>query len=282
MRGGIEHRAHDGGGAVEQRDAVRVDAAEDLGAVDLADHDVTAAHAGHRVRHPPSVAMEHRQGVEVDVAVVHAGLPAEDSGVDPAVAVRELHALGPRRRAARVVDRRGGVLVGIPRLGLDALTEQLPVRVGADHEPVLRADGRQRVVELGVDEQHRGAGVLDDVPDLVGVEPEVDGHEDPARSADPEERHEQSGGIRRDDRDSLADADPEVVQGGGLGARELAHAPVGQLSERRGRLVGLVDDADPVAVHECGALQEVVDRQRHPHPGPPRTRTSCDRMLATG
>ena len=260
---------------------MRVDAAEDLGAVHLADDDVPATHARDRVRHSPSVAMEHRQGVQVHVVVVHAGLPPEDGRVDPAVAVRELHALGPRGRAARVVDRGGGVLVGIPRLGLDALAEQFPVGFGADDEPVLRADAREGVVELGVDKQHRCAGVLDDVPHLVGVEPEVDGHQDPARSAHPEERHEQSGRIGRHDRDALTHADPEVVQGGGLGARELTHAAVGQLAERRRGLVGLVDDADPVAVHECGALQEVVDRQRHLHAGPPRTRTSLVRMLAT-
>src|SRR6266487_2539717 len=57
------------------------------------------------------------------------------------------------------------------------------------------------VVELGVDKQHGGAGVVDDVADFVGVEPEVDGHEDPARSADPEEGHEQSSRVGRDDRD---------------------------------------------------------------------------------
>ena len=58
--------------------------------------------------------MEHRQRVQVDVAIGHARVPAERRRVDPHVAVRELHALRPRRRAARVVDGRGRVFVGRP------------------------------------------------------------------------------------------------------------------------------------------------------------------------
>ena len=46
-----------------------VDAPQDLGAVDLAQHDVPAAHARDRVGHAPAVAMEHRERVEIHVAV---------------------------------------------------------------------------------------------------------------------------------------------------------------------------------------------------------------------
>ena len=42
-----------------------VDPAQDLGAVDLAQHDLLRAHAGDRVRHAPAVAVEHRQRVQV-------------------------------------------------------------------------------------------------------------------------------------------------------------------------------------------------------------------------
>ncbi len=116
-----------------------LDPAQDLGTVDLAQHDVLPAHAGDRVRHAPSVAVEHRQRVQVHVAVAHARLPAERRGVDPDVAVRHLHALRARGRAARVVDRRGRVFVGVrPRFGLDAEAVELVVGRGAEHEPVLR------------------------------------------------------------------------------------------------------------------------------------------------
>ena len=41
----VEDRGHDGRCAAQQRDAVVVDAPQDLRAVDLAQHDVPAAHA---------------------------------------------------------------------------------------------------------------------------------------------------------------------------------------------------------------------------------------------
>ena len=109
-----EDGGHHGRRAAQQRDAVPLDARQDLLAVDLAQHDVRAAHAGHRVGHPPAVAVEHRQRVQEHVAVAHAGVPAERGGVEPAVALGQLHALGPRRGARRVVHRAGGVLVGLP------------------------------------------------------------------------------------------------------------------------------------------------------------------------
>ena len=70
-----------------------LDARQDLLAVDLAEHHVGPAHAGHRVRHSPAVAVEHRQGVEEHVAIAHAGVPPEHGRVEPAVPVRELDAL---------------------------------------------------------------------------------------------------------------------------------------------------------------------------------------------
>ena len=69
---GVEDHGDDGRRAAHQRHAVALDAAEDLGAVDLADDDVAPAHAGDRVRHAPPVAVELRQRVQVDVAVVDA------------------------------------------------------------------------------------------------------------------------------------------------------------------------------------------------------------------
>ena len=51
-----------------------LDPAQDLGAVDLAQHDLLHAEAGHRERHAPAVGVEHRQRVQVDVAVGDAGV----------------------------------------------------------------------------------------------------------------------------------------------------------------------------------------------------------------
>ena len=67
--GGVEHGVPDRRRAAHQRHAVLLDPAEDLGAVDLAQHHLRRPEPGHRVRHPPAVAVEHRQRVQVDVAV---------------------------------------------------------------------------------------------------------------------------------------------------------------------------------------------------------------------
>ncbi len=103
------------------------------------------AHARHGVGHPPPVAVEHRQRVEEHVAVVHAGVPPEHRGVEPAVAVRQLHPLGPRRRPRGVVDRARGVLVGLPRSWLLARLgrrEERGVLLPVEREPVRHLDGR--------------------------------------------------------------------------------------------------------------------------------------------
>ena len=126
--GGIEHGGRHRRRPAQQGDAMGLDAPQDLGPVHLAQHDVGAAHAGDGEGHAPAVGVEHRQGVEVHVAVAHAHVPAELGGVEPAVAVGQLHALGPRRRAARVVDGGGGVLVGPPTDGARRRSAAAPRR----------------------------------------------------------------------------------------------------------------------------------------------------------
>jgi hypothetical protein len=90
--------------------------------------------------------------------------------------VRHLHAFRACGRAARVVDRRGRVLVGVePRLRLYVELVELLVSLGAEDELVLRLHGSERFVEFGIHEQHRRTRVLDDVRDLVGREPKLTG-----------------------------------------------------------------------------------------------------------
>ena len=135
----------------------------------------------------------------------HAGVPAEDRRVAPQVAVRHLHALRAGGGAGRVVDRGGGVLVLlVPRLGLAALEEDLAVGVGAHHHAVLHRQVGDGLGQLRVDQQHRGAGVLEDVLDLGGREPEVDRHQHPPVAAHPEERREQPPRVLRQHRHPLA------------------------------------------------------------------------------
>jgi hypothetical protein len=105
--------------------------------------------------------------VQVDVAVAHLHVHAEGDGVDPQVAMGHLDALGPGRRPAGVVDRRGGLLVGLrPGAGLGVEAEQLLVLLPRA-EPVLGHDALERRLELGIDEQHPRTGVADDVGDLL-------------------------------------------------------------------------------------------------------------------
>ena len=59
-------------------------------------------------------------------------------------------------------------------------------------------------------------------------------------------------------------ADPERVEAGRLGASAPADLGVRRASPRRGRLIGLVDDADSVGIQLLGAAEEVVDGQRQP------------------
>ena len=96
------------------------------------------------------------------------------------------------------------------------------------HEPVLGGDAGERLVELGVDEQHPRAGVLDDVAHLVGTQPEVHRHQHPSGAGDAEERREQAGAVVAHDRDPVADADAELVEPRGLPAGQGADLGVGQ------------------------------------------------------
>ena len=192
------------------------------------------AQAGHRERHPPAVGVEHRQRVQVDVAVGHAGVQREGDRVGPDVAVGDLHALGPGGGAGGVVDRRGGVLLVLP--GLRAPCPRAANRYMSSSSPMTNLCSHStpfmRVLELGVDVEDAGAGVLDDVLHLVGREPEVDRHQHPAVAGDAEERGVEPGAVVRDVGDPLAEPDAELVELRRLGPRELAHPRVGQVAER--------------------------------------------------
>src|SRR5207249_2973095 len=64
--GGVGDGDQDGGGAVGVGDPLGVDGAPDLGGVDGAQADVGAADRGHAPGGAPAVAVEHRQGPQVD------------------------------------------------------------------------------------------------------------------------------------------------------------------------------------------------------------------------
>src|SRR5262249_18179138 len=190
-------------------------------------------------------------------------------GVDPDVAVRDLHTLRPRRRATRVINGGGGVLGRLPRFGFAVERQELRVGLRTDHEAVLPLYVDEGVVELRIDEEHGRTRVLDDVADLFGVEPEVDRHEDAAEPAHAPEGGEKAGGVLGHHGHALARPGPEAIQAGGLGTSQRGKAGVRHRLARRSGLVGLVDDSHTAAVDELGALDEVVDGQRNLHGGTP-------------
>ena len=133
-----------------------------------------------------------------------------------------------------------------------------------DHRP-LALDAGERLGELGIDEQEPGAGVLDDVLDLLGDEAEVDRHEDAPGPRHAEQRGEQAGRVVRHHRDPFALGDAERVEAGRERPRPLGHVAVRDRAPRLGGLVGLVDDGRAVGVEQLGPAEEVVDRQRNLH-----------------
>ena len=107
---------------------------------------------------------------------------------------------------------------------------------------MLALDVGHRLVELRIDHQDAGAGVVDDVLHLLGDEPEVDRHEHPPAAADTEQRGQQASRVVADDGDPLADADAHRVERRGLGSGPRGHLGVRDGAPRLGRLHRLVDD----------------------------------------
>jgi hypothetical protein len=244
---------------------VLVDAAQDLGAVDLPDHDLLGAHAGGRVEQAPAVAVEHRQRVEVDVAVGQRRVPAERRRVDPAGTVRLLDALGAGGGAGGVVDRGGRILVGLPLGRLGARRPDLVV-VTAQDEDVLRCGaGLGEVLQFGVQQDDLGAAVTDDVLDLGRCQAEVHRHEDASPVRDAVERGQQAGGVVGNHRHAGALGHSQLVERRRLAARLRVQLGVRDLAPGVRHLVRLVDHGHSAGVDGAGAVEEVAQGQRDDH-----------------
>ena len=75
---------------------------------------MSPAHARDGVDHSPTIAMELRQGMQIDIAIIDTHLPTKGGRIQPQVAMRELNALRACSRATGVVDCGGGIFVGSP------------------------------------------------------------------------------------------------------------------------------------------------------------------------
>ncbi len=225
---GLEHAGDDRRSSTHVGDTVVTHPTQDLGPVDLADHDLLRSHPGGCEGVSPAVGVEHRQRVQEYVAVGQGDVQAEGDRVDPDVAVRDLHALGARGRARGVVDAGSRVLVRLPGPGRDTLVGE-EVLVVAQHETVFRGHGRQCLVDLGVDVQHAGAGVLHDVGHLVRAQPEVDRNQHAPIARDAVEGRQQPSTVVGDDCDALTLADAELVEPGCHPGGERMHLVIGEL-----------------------------------------------------
>ena len=183
------------------------------------DH-VFGPHRRERVDAAPAVAVEHGQRPHVHVVVAGAHVDDVVVGVGVEVAVREHHALGPRRRARGVVDADEVVLVqlGVGRGRLRLARDQiLPVApaVGrggvavARHDPVLHlgqplADGVERARQVRIGQQHTGPRMREGVAEVVGDEAVVEGHEHGPDERGSVERFEEVVAVGAEDADAVA------------------------------------------------------------------------------
>ena len=266
--------AQDGGhhrrGPAQQGHAVLLHPAQDVLAVDLAQHDVGAPHARDGIGHAPPIAVEHRQRVQQDVAVADPGVPAEGGGVQPAVSLGQLHPLGPCRRPRGVVHRARRVLVGRPGQRGDPVgsgCEEGGIVAAVEAEAVGDLDGLDLVGQIGVVQEDRRPGMLHHIGDLVGGQAEIDRHQRAAVATDPEVGRQEPTGVRADDRNPLAVLDPEVVERQGHTPGAGLELTVGEGPEGpwHGRLV---HHGCPVPVDQGGPVEKVGHRECDPHATP--------------
>ena len=244
-----------------------VDAAQDLGAVDLAQDHVLAAHPGDRVQHPPAVAVELGERVQIRVAIADAHLPPEHGGVEPDVAVGELNALGARRRAGRVVDRGRRVLVALPRLAVRRRSASAPRR-SRRRSTIVRSHSTPASASASSGSTSRSRAPECSTMYLTSsaTRRKLIGTRIRPGPRDTEQR-------RRADAPSCATPSPPVrpaaipscVEAGRDRPCPLGHVAVRDRTPRLGGLVRLVDDGRAVGVEQLGPAEEVVDRQRNLH-----------------
>ena len=227
-----------------------------------------AAHAGDGIGLSPTVAVEHRKGVDVDVAVTDRRVPPERHRIRPGVAMGDLHALGARRGSGRVVDGGAGVLVGFPRgrLGLISTQrcEERSVGDTVERDEVFDLDVLHHVVLFRIDQEHPRPRVLHDVGDLLGVETEVDRHENTSVARRPPERKQELRRVRTDDRHPVSHTDAHVLQAARHASHARPHLGVGQCAERADHS-RFVDDPDAIAVDSHGPVEKVSNSERNLH-----------------
>ena len=233
-------------------------------AVELRQADVLRARGRHGPRERPAVGVEHRQRPQVDVGRRHRRVRQHADAVHPRVAMRDHHALRPRRRAAGVVDGQQIALADRRARETTARVHRRALRSRASSAGPrsvqarpssatkctnvfqIRANRIDRGDVIGAGAHHLRAAVLNQVAEIVGDQPEVDRHEHGADLRNRVERLELRVRVGRDVGDAIALLDAEALQ-----RRRPAIAAIEELAV--GPALRAVNDAFAVARTACRA-----------------------------
>ena len=227
-----------------------------------------AGHQRQRPREAPAVAVEHRQGPEIDRVQADRPLRGVAVGRERRAAMAVDDALGIAGRARRVVERDRVPLVrriGPGEIGIAVGDEFLPGRV-ADLRTVLAFGivdvddqrlgfgDRQRLGDdamiLAVDQQHLGLAMVDDEGDHRRVEAGVERIEHAAGHRHAEMRLVHLGNVGRHDRHRVADSDADLDQRRG-------ETPAACIGLGPGLAALAVDQRDMIGIDAGGALDEL-------------------------
>ena len=178
------------------RDAMLDDHRKDQSGIDLAQADMRTAHGHHRPREAPAVAMEHRQGPQIDGFRRHRPGHDVSDGLEKSAAMVIDHALRVSGRAGCVVERDRVAFVGWRRpcepgiaLGDEVLVlERSEPLAGPRIQFVGNVDDERALFQFRqsrtdlrgkfpVGDQHLGLTMLQDIGDGCRIEARVDGVE---------------------------------------------------------------------------------------------------------
>jgi len=189
--------------------------------------------------------------------------------------VGDHHALGAGRGAARIVDGEQVVLADL-RFGE---VGRMRAERGLVVDPAvpgpfqrdemldigqIAANSVDRVEVIGVGADHPGAAVVDDVPEFIRLQPEVDRHQHGADLRDRVEGLELSVRVGRDTGDPITLADAQTLK-----RRGPAVAAGQELAVREPQIA--VDDRFPIRIEPPRPASELDGRQWcfHDDPLPP-------------
>ena len=198
-------------------------------------------------------------------------------------AMRVQHALRSPRGSRRVAHHRGRLLIDLVEVGAILLPRQQlaeversvgQVIVIADHDDATVADARSHGLERGpehlVDDDDRVVCVIDDVAELVGMQPDVQRVEDGARRGDTVVGLQVRHVIPAEGGHAITAADAERAQRGRQAAGVAEALAVGGPADAP---VGAPADNRLVRKQRCRAPQERRNRQLRIHHQPTHGRS---------